>query len=654
MQPSPIDPVAAAEFIVRRLYRPLRFADAACFAAAETEHPFAGDTWFWTDDNAKIVELLARPELCRRYARETDEVLRFLRLMCRGPLILRRVGSPRLLLTGQDGSELSFYHSLMHLRCDLSRGVVVAGIRFHDNRTADNLLFHTNCVEFTHRKRRYSVPVEEAIDDFASDLDGHRLELRYAAELRFKPRRQELRVGRISYRYSIDARSMVIGVEAALEVDPGADISDVELTIAQDYLSHGLNGVRYSHIFAGRPEGEPLRFTAQSRGRQKLPVAGCDYYSIVQQQIAGFALAAHTAPREPQRLAELEVLVREPGFLHFVRARYRFGGGCRGRRLVAAENKMLTAGGFYRRVEDYRRLLHDAAAALGVPHETAIDYSVSYDYGAELNAFAHYFVALGQRGCGATLRDEAKSLFDACLATYFDLFVSGHQRGEDTIFSRQLAFVVLSLVTMHRATGSADYRHRLGELCEVLLEFEKRFDDVAGAAVSGILMGVHSQRIVFVDCHSAALFALAQAAEIIADARFAAVIDRGLGCYSIETIRIDWHDGPHKADAIAVAWLDDGGTRHTNHGFWNYHAGLMLRLFAALRRTPDPSLQAVAARHRDRIELFELMIRHQITHSLASSDSTVEIRSSVLSTETNSETQPWAALGLIEAADDGE
>jgi hypothetical protein len=141
---------------------------------------------------------------------------------------------------------------------------------------------------------------------------------------------------------------------------------------------------------------------------------------------------------------------------------------------------------------------------------------------------------------------------------------------------------------------------------------------------------------------------LAEATRQIPDPRFAAAIDRGLGCYCLETTRIDWHDGPRKADVISVAWVDDGGIRHTNNGFWNFHAGLMLRLFGALRNTSDPALQAVAARHRDRIGLFEMIIGWHIAHSLTWHDDAVEIRSSTFSTETNSETQPWAMLGLLD------
>jgi len=58
-------------------------------------------------------------------------------------------------------------------------------------------------------------------------------------------------------------------------------------------------------------------------------------------------------------------------------------------------------------------------------------------------------------------------------------------------------------------------------------------------------------------------------------------------------------------------------------------------------------VQAIAARHADRIALFEAILRRQLAKSATEREQCVEIRTSVLSGETNSETQPWAMLGLV-------
>ena len=44
------------------MYRPIDLPGGKPgHAVAETAHPFAGDSWFWTDDNAKVLEFLAHP-----------------------------------------------------------------------------------------------------------------------------------------------------------------------------------------------------------------------------------------------------------------------------------------------------------------------------------------------------------------------------------------------------------------------------------------------------------------------------------------------------------------------------------------------------------------------------------------------------------------
>jgi hypothetical protein len=340
--------------------------------------------------------------------------------------------------------------------------------------------------------------------------------------------------------------------------------------------------------------------------------------------------------------------VQPAGRLYRAAATYAFPGPQRGGRLVAAECKLITAGGFYNRVADYIGFVNDAVASRSAQH-AAYDYSISYDYGVTINAFAKCFAVCASGDVTpqtATLRDELRSLFNLYLDYYFDLYVNEHARQPNTIFSRELAFVILGVVTMYRATGDDDYLRRLGRLCDVLLDFEVKFLDVAGNPASGFLMRLDSPRAAYVDCHSAALLALTQASRYIKDQRLAAAIDRGLASYFLETCRVDV-GGPRKVDTVSTTMIDDHGTRRTENPFWNFKVGMTLRFFGALRTTPDPALEAVAARHRDRIELFEIILRRQLERSITERDDGVEIRCAEIATETNSETQPWVMLGLL-------
>jgi hypothetical protein len=482
MPAIPTDAVPAAEFLIRYLYKPIILtSENQYFAVTETEHLVGGDDWVWTDDNAKVLEFLSRPEVWRRYPEPTLEVLRFVQSMCHGPFMFRRVSTPRLEQSAAANGETRFIHSLMHGRYDLRRGIVGAGIRFHDVRTADNLMLSNNTVEFTYKGRPFILDVEDAITAVEATQQGHVLTLRHSGELFFKPRWFTIRLGRIDYVYTIDARSMLIGVEVALQVDPGAKVSDVVLTIGHDQLSHGRNEVRYKIFGTNSPGSEQSIFTAAEPGQHRIAADGATYYSFAQPEIAGFALAVHSAPRETSRLAEFDIGVQDPGQLHQVTARYRFDGSCRGIRLTASEDKLLTAGGFYGRRADYAALMRQAVAAKPA-QQAALDYSISYDYGAEINAVAKCFAVLlaePDLQMGRMVPESLQSFFDRYLETYFDNFVSGHYQKQNTIMSRQLAFIILGVVTMYRATNRADYIDQLRRLCDVLLDFEVVFTKTA-------------------------------------------------------------------------------------------------------------------------------------------------------------------------------
>ena len=182
------------------------------------------------------------------------------------------------------------------------------------------------------------------------------------------------------------------------------------------------------------------------------------------------------------------------GRLHQVAARYAFPGTQRGSRLLAAGYKLLTAGGFYDRVGDYFRLMRDAIKAQA-SQQAAYDFSISYDYGVVINAFAKCFASCALGGVGRDPRieeEDLRSLVDTYIGFYFNLYVDRHHWQPNTIFSRELAFVILAVVTMYRVTQATDYLRRLKRLCDVLLEFEFRFDAISNQPASGFLMRMDS------------------------------------------------------------------------------------------------------------------------------------------------------------------
>jgi hypothetical protein len=276
------------------------------------------------------------------------------------------------------------------------------------------------------------------------------------------------------------------------------------------------------------------------------------------------------------------------------------------------------------------------------------DLSISYDYGSKINAFAKCFAVCkaGEVTTDAASLDELRSLFDIHLSYYYELFIEIHKKQQNSIFSRDLSFVILGLVTMYRATNAADYLRRLAQLCNVLLEFEVRSHNLRGGPASGFLMRMTSPRVAYVDCHSAALLALTQAARYFDNPRLVAAIERGLASYCVETCTVTAAD-PYEMDTVSTSMVNRLGTRRTENALWNFKVGMTLRFFAALRRSPHPALQSIAARYRARMDLFEIVLRSQLERSITQAEESIEIRTAVSAGETNSETQPWVMLGLF-------
>lgn len=660
----PTDPNRYAAFIVRHLMRRVGPLRSQGFAVAETEAALEGDRWFWADDNAKVLEFLTLPALWRRHPEDVAEIFRFLRSLCRGPFILRRTGHPRLEAQENDGARARFVHTFMTIGCDLPKGIVEVGMRFHDGRTARNLTLTGNYVQFTHDGERHTLDVEEAIAGWDIRHRDGLLELSHGSELAFpqgggggRPRR----LGRLTYTYRFDARSMAVDAEAALELDPAVAVSDVVLTIGQDDLSHGENAVTHGSLHVERPGGQPpLHVAADEEPSHRVhEVPGATYWCLAQQdEMRGFAAGIHSLPRDPGRVSAIRTVSREPGRLHWVVAEHLFPGRHQGgARLAAAERKLVTSGGFYDRVGECARLLRECAGE-GLVATQPLDLSVSYDYGAELAAFARCVKGLSGADpavANPRMLEEARALYDRYLGAYADNLLARHGDGSGAVFSRPLSFVAQSLVDMLGATGGGAaaaalrYRETLREVVEVLLGFERRQADVAGAPSSVFLMGQRSSGATpYMDCHSAALLALARAAPLLdGDPRLPEAVDRGLGAYCLATLPVEL-GAVRKQDVVGVDFVGPDGARRTADGFWNFSAALALRAFGAMRRSRHPGIRQALARHGERVGVFELLLRDQLRRSLRSRGDAIEIRTSVLSTEGNSETQPWAALALVE------
>ncbi len=652
MTVSVSDPLPFAAFISTILLRTLPPKSPSPRAVTETEYPAEGDDWFWTDDNAKVLELMALPAVWRHSPDDVADILRFLTGMCNGRFIFRRLARNRLLRLEQDGGRARFVHSLLDIDCDLARGMVTLGMRFHDGRDARNITFTGNYVAFRYRDKNYAIDVEEGIVAHAIDLSDDRLVLTFEAELSFRPNRfgSTLRVGRVVYRIDVRANSVFVDVEAALTLDPAITVEDVSLTFGFDDASHGLNNVRYETLRAAFPASPP---TVHKAGMEaiRIPAQGCHYWSIAQtSEINGFALAVHSLPRPGSPLHSIHATSNKSAEFHWLVAEHRFAGRQTGT-LVAGERKVITSGGFYEDADAYAAML-PAQAALSDAGGPAIDVSVSYDYGAEVLALTKCYRSL----CAPAppvedpgLRAELRDRIDGFRDFYQAHFIAPFRAGVSAVFSRSVAFMALAYAEMFAETQDPAYEAALRDACEIILTFERVNADVAGHPQSAFVMGREAGAQPHVDCHSACLLALVRASNVLGEATWERSIDRGLSAFRMDTQSVLFGKALYKQDLVAVDYLATDGVRHAMPAFWNYHSGLTLRMLNALRASPVPELQAVWVRQAPRITVLEGLMRARVEQCLRVRDDAIEVRTSVLSGETNSETQPWVAIALLGA-----
>jgi hypothetical protein len=336
--------------------------------------------------------------------------------------------------------------------------------------------------------------------------------------------------------------------------------------------------------------------------------------------------------------------------LHWVVSEHEFKGGQAGR-LVAQERKIITSGGFYGDVQLYADLL-TREAAVSPRAGMVTDFSISYDYGAEIYALARCLKSIENPELASHLTDRGRlrrqivETLDALIDAYDRHFLRPAEENASGVFSRSLSYVAFAHAMMISIGDPARHAEALRKVCRLIAGFERVNAAVDGRPQSGFVMGVEHAALPYFDCHAACLMALVRGAEALASAEWLDAIDRGLTAFCLDTQRFTFF-GEHIIDVVAVDYLAPDGMRHRLEGFWTYKVGLFLQLLSVLRASRSPHLQALWARQRDRLEILEAVARARLQRSLRRREDGIEILTSRLSRETNSETQPWAALGLL-------
>ena len=630
------------DFIRDHLWQPVGSGSLAGLRAlAETEKSLDGNVWFWTDDNAKGLETYLVPEAYARYHDIADSLLTFIRRMSDGPVMLRRIAKPNVKIESENPENFRVRTGLMNYHGNLRAGEINLSYSFHDGRDVDAMKLVSNWIRFDLNGLTHQFDVEDSIVSARLVQRDGLVILEHVSEFAVS----SSPVARVTYSYTIDPAFTLIRLEISVEALNGATLANVHVTSAMDQLSKLPQGIAY-HRFCGMgPNGLSCRNVAEE-DRTVLAQGRLNWFSLIQLGNLGFSYGIHVQPSDPEQLVEVvnEAGERHDRF-HHVYSTYDVGQIVEGTPGHVREAMLLTSGGLYQSMEVYGDLIKNAG------NDPAIDFSASYDYGAELNAVGCYYM-FASSGSYEPLRHRddpevvsIKNWFDRHLSMFERNFLTEQDDKENPypfLFGRGVAFAILATDCMHRATGDARYLVSMKKMVEILLrgqrhEGRREYDGNfrCNAADS------------YLDCQGAIILALARASLALDDARLGPAIVDG-----VNALKMNRWQAMESSSVVARGDGEISMNVSPRRGserdgiLWGFKAGLLLRGLAAAEFAADAGRIAIDQHTRWYMnELMAAATDYIHTSTLSRGDS-LEILTSYRSGETNSESQPWMLLGL--------
>lgn len=626
-------------YIERHLLRSVPMDGLEISALRETQAPFPTSEWCWTADTAATVEMLSLPALRERWAGLADGLTDFLLAMGTGNLLLRRVAAPVLVVESDDPRAFAITTATHEYRGDLSRGVVRQSVR---GGPARREVHHTgHLVEFRLGRQRHCLDVEETIADCGLEQHPDGVRLFHESLLKVSSgllRKSEVAVGRLRYEYWIDLQDPRLLLNVSFRAEPGVALQDLRLTTAVDELS-GEETRPILQVGLGQMAEGGRRYA-------QLPLSGnavatlhsgpAELVSLIEDAPPGASNGLHLRPLTPESLLNVKAQTRA-GRLHWLISRYATPALEAGGSFAVHEARLLTAGTLSAALPTYAGILYDPVMLSGR------DAGVTADHGTALNAIATQ-ILLASAGAYALPPERLamlRSWYDRHLDSLFIAMAEGDALRPSRSYLRSLSFALLSLDSMERATGEGRYAATLSHALDLLLSLQR--PDEAGGAFADV------NQAAYLDCHAAALLALARLAQHRKDARLQPALRQALGAIRVGTVKVPLEGSVHNLDTPFVRsrradgrWEDDGG-------FWSFKLGLLLRALVALRLAHDSGGVTLEGGELQRVQTLQEIAQRQLRARFHPFEGTLEVLTSPLAAEGNAATQATAMLGLLGA-----
>ena len=603
-------------------------------AARETEADMAGDRWWWIDDNAKSMEVFIMPGVYEQYKETTDSMVDFILDMSRDGLFLRRKSASKIALKSDNMKDFSVSNGLMDYFGDASALRIVQGYRFHDGRGVAATHTAGFEVSFTCGGEKFNSP-GEPFDGFEKSIyesDGKVIvkavmQIGGKAEVEWRGVMREDTV--VSYTY-VDVRN----------------IQDKPLENVEVRVKRGLNEQKYSQL-CQKFEGKAVECSTAGSG--ELTANALEWFSFTVEGRMGFSYGWHHIAKD-KSLAEL-IIENDGQRVTAFKTVYKKSNIAKGEVFNVEDLGVLTAGGLYKTMP-YDKLLKGIEA-----RKELTDFSISYDYGAELSSMASFAYFMKRRMYKIPDEEQDKKfeqLNTWCLEhldAYYNNFILGKDGKVDEtyveVFQRGNSMAIISAIKLalaNRDNKAAFTRIMLilDDLITCLLKFQKDTGFITCDPEDGFNLECHGAGMLALSYilstfyvlpykmgHESVTEALSQSIQGVEYDLLAEVVDKDKELVELKVVMKGGDDGLQ----------------------WNYKSSLFLRALYTVEMAAQDGTHPIASDILDKGLALSHYTFGLIEHSKkVSTDNGIaynEFKTSFKSPATNSETQPWCMLGYF-------
>ena len=608
-------------------------------AARETEADMAGDRWWWIDDNAKSMEVFIMPGVYEQYKETTDSMVDFILDMSRDGLFLRRKSISKLSIKSDNMKDFSASSGVMDYYGDASALRITQGYRFHDGRGVAATHTAGFEVSFTCGGEKYYSPGEpfNGFEKSIYESDGKVIvkavmQIGGKAEVEWRGVMREDTV--VSYTY-VDVRN----------------IQDKPLENVEVRVKRGLNEHEYSQLCRKYQEKDVKCASINIARHKALSAENLEWFSFTVEGRMGFSYGWHHIAKD-KSFAELNI-ESEGRHVTAFKTVYKKSNIAKGEVFSVEDLGVLTAGGLYKTMP-YDKLLKGIEA-----RKELTDFSISYDYGAELSSMASFAYFMKRRMYDIPHKEQKKryeQLNAWCLEhleAYHKNFILGKNGRVDPnyveVFQRGNAMTILSVIKLALINRDKKKTFQrvmliLDDLVTCLLKFQQD-----NGFITCDLHGAF-----YLDCHGAGMLALSYIVATydvlpykVARENVTKSLSRSIDGVKYD-LRADVVDENRQHVQLKVVVMGENGDDGLQ---WNYKSSLILRALHILEMTAEDGTHPVDLNVLDKAVGMRHYILGLLEHSKkVTTDNEIrynEFTTSYRSPETNSETQPWCMLGYF-------